>query len=243
MIIYIEKINSADVIKIIEFNMTEAIQQKLRRYAELLAASNERARLTGSSDPDVLYSEHISDALAALPWLPESCSFIDVGTGGGLPGLVWSICRPDTRGVLLDSIGKKCRLLGEIITELGCSNVEALNMRSEDFAKKNRETFDTATARAVAHSCILAEYLAPLVKIGGKLIAFKSMSASDEVEIPASKWRILGLGAPSLVPYTTADKSNILIIWEKQAPTPVRYPRTPGMAEKKPWTASVSQGK
>ena len=224
-----------DVIRIIDFKLTEDIRQKLRRYAELLAEANNRARLTGSSDPDVLYEEHISDALAALSWLPASGTFIDVGTGGGLPGLVWGICRPDLRGTLLDSIGKKCVLLKEIAAELGCSNIETVNMRSEDFAKKSRESFDIATARAVAHSCILAEYLAPLVKVGGRLISFKGQSAADEIRIPDSKWDLLGLAPPSLHPYSIVGKDRILLIWEKRSSTDKRYPRTPGMAEKKPW--------
>lgn len=223
------------VITIIDFKLTEDAGQKLRRYAELLAEANSRARLTGSSDPDVLYKEHISDALVAMPWLPESGSFIDVGTGGGLPGLVWGICRPDLRGTLLDSIGKKCLLLRQIATELGCSNIETVNMRSEDFAKNNREMFDIATARAVAHACILAEYLAPLVKKGGRIITFKGQGAADEIRIPDSKWNQLGLTPPSLHPYSIVGKDRNLLIWEKQTHTPKQYPRTPGMAEKKPW--------
>ena len=228
---------------ILTSDLSEVITQKLHRYAELLAAANERARLTGSSDPDVIYSEHIADALSGLPWLPESGSFVDVGTGGGLPGLVWAICRPDLTAVLLDSIGKKCNLLNEIIAELGCTNAVAVNTRSEDFAKVNRETFDMATARAVAHSCILAEYLAPLVKTGGKLLAFKGESAADEIKIPSSKWRLLGLDAPSLHPYTTCDKNRLIVLWKKLMPTPPRYPRNPGMAEKKPWYRALPKGR
>lgn len=218
--------------------ISEEIQIKLRDYAALLGQANERARLTGSSDPEVLYEEHIADALQALSILPKDGKgkrFIDVGTGGGLPGLVWGICRPDLSGTLLDSIGKKSALTAELAQKLGCGNIVVVNARSEDFAEKNRERFDIATARAVAHACILAEYLSPLVKVGGKIIAFKGKSVKEELAIPPSKWRILGLSAPTTQPYTIAGKERCLVIWEKNRPCPAHYPRRPGMAEKKPW--------
>lgn len=216
----------------------DEIKIKLRLYAELLAQANERARLTGSSDPEILYAEHFADAIQALPALPKDGSgktFIDVGTGGGLPGLVWGICRPDLSGTLLDSIAKKSALTEEIARKLGCGNIAVVNARSEDFAKENRERFDVATARAVAHACVLAEYLSPLVRVGGKIIAFKGKSVDEELAIPPGKWRVLGLSAPTAQPYSIAGKERCLVIWEKIKPCPAHYPRRPGLAEKKPW--------
>ncbi|MDR3255861.1 MAG: 16S rRNA (guanine(527)-N(7))-methyltransferase RsmG [Synergistaceae bacterium] len=215
--------------------MDEETIQKLRRYAGLLGAANAKARLTGPSDPDTLYDEHITDALAALPYLPENLSFVDVGTGGGLPGLVWCICRPAARGTLLDSIGKKIALVAEMAEELGCSNAEAVNRRSEDFARERREGFDIATARAVADARVLVEYLSPLVRAGGRLIAFKGKDANEETDLPGSKWRILGLSKPELFRYSIAGKERFLVIWEKIGPCRRRYPRKPGDAVKSPW--------
>lgn len=221
------------------YEISRETQARLRQYAALLGRANERARLTGPSDPAALYDEHIADALSALPLLPEGAGkkFVDVGTGGGLPGLVWAICRPELSGTLLDSIGRKSTLTAEIARALGCTNVVVVNMRSEDFANcgGNREGFDVATARAVARACVLAEYLSPLVKVGGKIIAFKGKNARAELDIPQSKWRELGLAAPTLRPYAVAGKDRCLVIWEKIKPSPARYPRKPGMAEKKPW--------
>jgi 16S rRNA (guanine527-N7)-methyltransferase len=215
--------------------MTEDIIRKLRLYARLLGAANDRARLTGPSDPDELYEKHIKDALAALPHLPQGCSFVDVGTGGGLPGLVWCICRPDARGTLLDSVGKKTALVGEMARELGCVNVEVVNMRSEDFAVIRRESFDIAAARAVAHACALAEYLAPLTRQGGKLLALKGKRASEEVGIPDGKWRLLGLSKPELHLYSIEGMERYIVVWKKNAPCPTRFPRKAGFAVKKPW--------
>ncbi len=226
------------------YALSEETEAKLRQYAELLGRANERARLTGPSDPRILYDEHIADALQALPYLPQEGTgkeFVDVGTGGGLPGLVWGICRPDLSGTLLDSIGRKSILTAEIAHELGCENISVVKTRSEDFAneKGNRERFDVATARAVAHACVLAEYLSPLVRVGGRIVAFKGKNAAEELAISAPKWRALGLSAPTLHPYSVAGKDRCLMIWKKIKPCPAHYPRKPGMAEKKPWCGKL----
>jgi 16S rRNA (guanine527-N7)-methyltransferase len=215
--------------------MDEKILRKLYEYAAMLGAANERVRVTGPADPDTLFDEHISDALAALHLLPRGCSFVDVGTGGGLPGLVWGICRPDTRGTLIDSVRKKSGIVAEMARALDCPNVEVVNMRSEDFANARREKFDVAAARAVARSGILAEYLSPLVRKGGRLVAFKGPAAAEEVNIPGAEWKILGLSKPKLLPYSIANREYFLVIWEKQWECPTRYPRRPGAAERNPW--------
>ncbi|MDR3321835.1 MAG: 16S rRNA (guanine(527)-N(7))-methyltransferase RsmG [Synergistaceae bacterium] len=214
--------------------MDEETSLKLRQYAGLLSAANARARLTGPSDPGVLYDEHIADALPAVALLPKGCSFVDVGTGGGLPGLVWCLCRQDVSGVLLDSVGKKTALLAEMTSELGCRNTEVVNMRSEDFARLRRESFDAATARAVADARVLAEYLSPLVRVGGKLIVFKGSGARAELGTSV-KWETLGLSAPELRGYSTAGRKMFLVIWEKTRPCGARYPRKAGAAAKAPW--------
>ena len=92
---------------------------QLTRYVELLIAANTRARLTGPSDAHTLWQEHIMDCAAGLPLLPASGSIADVGTGGGLPGIVWAICRPDLHITLIDSIGRKCALIEKITDQLG----------------------------------------------------------------------------------------------------------------------------
>ncbi|MDR1965129.1 MAG: 16S rRNA (guanine(527)-N(7))-methyltransferase RsmG [Synergistaceae bacterium] len=215
----------------------------LKRYAELLSASNARARLTGPADPEVILGELVADALHALPWLekfPSASRFADVGTGGGLPGIVWAICRPDMAGVLIDSVGKKISIVKEIAESLNLSNVTAVNARSEDFARSARESFDIATARAVADARVLAEYLSPLVRTGGRLIAFKGRNAANELDVPEAKWKILGLGPPSLARYSVMGKELNLVIWEKISECPKRFPRRPGEARKKPWHQPAS---
>ena len=221
-----------------EFLQKEGLPSKLREYAALLSQANEQARLTGPSDPEVLYDDFILDALHGLPYLPDRAAFVDVGTGGGLPGVVWGICRPDTKGLLLDSIGKKIALVQEMVRRLGCDNLSTVNARSEDFARRHRETFDVATARAVAAAPILAEYLTPLVRVGGRIVAFKGEKVRDELSVPRNAWRQLGLSPPQLEPYEISGKKRYLVVWEKTKACGRKYPRRPGVAEKSPWYAA-----
>ncbi|MFC2594308.1 MAG: 16S rRNA (guanine(527)-N(7))-methyltransferase RsmG, partial [Fretibacterium sp.] len=152
--------------------------EPLYRYAELLSGCIS-ARLTGTRGTEELYDLHVRDCLESVPLLPASGSVVDVGSGGGLPGVVWAICRPDLRVVLLDSVAKKCRAVGEIVRALGLRNVELLCERSEDTARARRETFALAAARALARAGIAAEYLSPLVAVGGRLLAFKGPKVGE----------------------------------------------------------------
>jgi 16S rRNA (guanine527-N7)-methyltransferase len=228
--------------RIAVMEITEKMEKELRCFARLIAEANGIARVTGPSDENVLYEEHIKDALAALPFLekfPDGCSFVDVGTGGGRPGIVWGICRPGMRGTLIDSIRKKINIVREIAGALELKNITAVSERSEEIASSHRETFDVATARAVADAVVLAEYMSPLVRTGGILIAFKGPRASAEIEgVYPRDWAKLGLGVPSLVPYKIQNKERALVIWEKISTCPKRFPRKLGEAKKNPWNGA-----
>ncbi|MBQ9897266.1 MAG: 16S rRNA (guanine(527)-N(7))-methyltransferase RsmG, partial [Synergistaceae bacterium] len=164
--------------------------QALIKYSELLASCTS-VRLTGTRDAKEILDTHIQDGLEALKFLPETSGseIIDVGSGGGLPGIVWAICRPDLNIILLDSVGKKCRASQEIIDNLNLKNIKVICSRSEDFAKLNREKFNLACARAVADAGVTAELLSPLVKVGGSLLTFKGAKLNQELEQVNNKWR------------------------------------------------------
>ncbi|MDO4952880.1 MAG: 16S rRNA (guanine(527)-N(7))-methyltransferase RsmG [Synergistaceae bacterium] len=207
----------------------------LRKYTRLLLQANEIARLTGPADEETLWNEHIADCAAALPLLPQEGKFIDVGTGGGLPGLVFAICRPHAHVTLLDSIAKKCALVEKMAAALCLKNVAVVCSRSEDFAKNNLEKFNIVTARAVCATGILAEYLAPFARIKGRIIAFKGPRVVDELNEIGAKWQTLGLSLPKLMPYALGEAKHFLAVWEKISQTAKGIPRRPGMAEKFPW--------
>ena len=208
--------------------------EPLFRYAELLSGCLS-ARLTGTRETGALYDLHVRDCLASVPLLPDSGSVIDVGSGGGLPGVVWAVCRPDLRVVLLDSVAKKCRATGEIVRALGLGNVELLCERSEDTARTRRETFALAAARAVARAGVAAEYLSPLVAVGGRLLTFKGPKAVEELAEAKGRWSRLGLREPAVLPYGPEESNLCFVIWEKAAPCPAEYPRRAGAASLKGW--------
>ena len=121
------------------------------------------------------------DCLPSIEFLPERGRVIDVGSGGGLPGIVWAIYRPDLSVTLLDSISKKCIAVREIIDALNIPNIEVVCSRSEDYARTNREIFDMAGARALSSAGVTAELLSPLVMKGGRVLTFKGEKVNDEI--------------------------------------------------------------
>lgn len=216
-------------------DLSPSLEGALRRYADLLVRANARARLTGPTSVEGLWEEHILDALVALPLLPREGSVVDVGTGGGLPGLVWALARPGLKVTLVDSIAKKAAALEEIVRELAPANAVVRSLRSEELASEARESFRVATARAVATADVVAELLSPLVAPGGSLLAFKGPSVDEEIAPCQGRWGELGLGEPELFSYSLAGKALCVVLWKKETPCPGRFPRRAGMAVKRPW--------
>lgn len=211
-------------------------EKRLMSYCEILSAMNRETRLTGPSDPEVLFREHVVDSAFALDWLPSSTGrVVDVGTGGGLPGIVWAVCRPDLEVTLLDSLERKCRALLRMVEILSLENVRVVCQRSEDLARADREGFDMAAARAVTRVGPLVELLSPLVRPGGRLLAFKGPSLEEELAECGGRWAELGLGQPSQSTYTLLGKDRRIVLWDKETLCPAKFPRRPGMADKRPW--------
>ena len=210
-------------------------EKKLREYVSLLSSYEGKIRLTGPSDPEVLWNEHIIDCLHSVPYLPESGRALDVGSGGGLPGLVWALCRPDLQVTLLDSVHKKCGALEEMASALKLNNVRVVCARCEEYAVKERELFQCSAARAVAAADVLLEYLAPFVAVSGSVIAFKGPLYIEEIQPMEGKWARLGLSAPKVLTYTAGEKERFLLLWTKETHVPKRFPRKIGVAEKTKW--------
>ena len=187
----------------------------LYKFAELLDECK-TARLTGTRGVEEIFNLQISDCEESIKFLPESGNVIDVGSGGGLPGIVWAVCRPDLKITLLDSINKKCSAMKNIVDALEIENVEIVCSRCEDFAKVNSRIFDLACARAVASAEITIELLEPLVKIGGKIMTFKGKKVHEEISQADKKLRKLKLTKPELNFYGGEDSSKCIVIWGKK---------------------------
>ena len=172
------------------------------RYAELLATEGVVRGLIGPREVPRLWDRHIMNSAVVAPRVPRGASVADVGTGAGLPGLVWAIARPDIQMTLIEPLLRRTSFLEEAVADLGLSNVEVLRSRAEDVT----QTFDVVTARAVAALDKLGRWCMPLVKPGGVMLAMKGRSAADEVESAAST--LHRLGATSIV-VTTYDNGEV----------------------------------
>lgn len=147
------------------------------RYVELLATWGIERGLIGPREAPRLWERHILNCAVVTPRIPQAATVADVGTGAGLPGLVWAIARPDLSVTLIEPLLRRTTFLSEVIQDLQLSNVRVVRGRAADVS----ETFDVVTARAVADLGRLAAWCLPLVRSGGVLLALKGESASAEV--------------------------------------------------------------
>ena len=150
----------------------------VERYAELLATAGVERGLIGPREVDRLWERHLFNSAAPLERVPVGSTVADVGTGAGLPGLVWAIARPDLKVTLIEPLLRRTTFLDEVRVELDLANVTVLRARADEV----HETFDVVTARAVAGLEKLARWCMPLVKPGGYLLALKGRSAAEEIE-------------------------------------------------------------
>ena len=223
--------------KQIEIELTKKQIEKYYNYMNLLLEWNEKINLTSIIDPKEIILKHFVDSLTIAKYIKDDEKLIDVGTGAGFPGIPLSIVKENTDIVLLDSLNKRINFLEEVKENLKLENITTIHGRAEEFGKnkKERETYDIATSRAVAPLNILLEYLLPLVKVGGRAICMKG-SNIEEVENAKNALEILG-GQIEKIEEITLPNSDIkrnIIIVKKVKNTPLKYPRKPGTPSKEP---------
>ena len=171
--------------KEIGVKVSPAQAEQFQIYLDLLLERNTVMNLTAITDPEEAVIKHFVDSLTLLKALEikKNAKVIDVGTGAGFPGIPLKIMRPDIELTLLDSLNKRLVFLREVCDAIGIE-AETIHKRAEEAGKdtKLRESFDVATARAVANMNILAEYCIPLIKMKGYFAAMKGPSLPDELE-------------------------------------------------------------
>ncbi|MGH2418429.1 MAG: 16S rRNA (guanine(527)-N(7))-methyltransferase RsmG [Candidatus Limnocylindria bacterium] len=202
-------------------------------YVALLLEANARLNLTRIVEPGAVARLHLLDALSALPVLDAARPrrALDLGSGGGVPGIPLALARPDVGWLLVDSIAKKVDALASFIAALRLSNVEVRAGRAETLGHDpgHRERYDLVTARACAALPVLAEYALPLLRVGGLLVAWKGRPGEDELGAGQAAAAVLGGATPTVEPSgidSLGDHRFVLI--RKVEPTPARYPRRPG---------------
>ncbi|HEY0832187.1 MAG TPA: 16S rRNA (guanine(527)-N(7))-methyltransferase RsmG [Candidatus Dormibacteraeota bacterium] len=177
----------------------------------------------------------VHDSMVLVEHLGEAQSLVDVGSGGGLPGLPLKIARPDLAVTLVEADQAKAAFLVRACAELGLSGVDVVARRAEEVGHdpRYREKFDLAVARALAPMPVLAELCLPLVRVGGRLLAQKT--GSEDVAVARHALEILGGSLVSVVPAPSAARdSGTVVVVHKAMPTPKAYPRRPGVPARKP---------
>ena len=208
----------------------------LTRYMEGVLTWNQKVNLTAIMDRDEFVQKHLIDSLLCAETLAftESSSICDVGTGGGFPGVPLAVCYPDKNFVLMDSLGKRVRIVQQLCDDLGIENVSAVHGRAEDLARQEayRDQFDLCVSRAVANMRVLCEYCMPFVRAGGSFIAYKGSDCESEIDDAQEAIRLLGGDPPQIIPLPHLGHS--LVVIRKKEPTPAAYPRKAGTPAKKP---------
>ncbi|HSI27175.1 MAG TPA: 16S rRNA (guanine(527)-N(7))-methyltransferase RsmG [Aeromicrobium sp.] len=149
----------------------------INRFVDILATRGIERGLLGPREAPRLWERHVLNSAVVLPGVPRDARVADVGSGAGLPGLVWAIARPDLKVTLIEPLLRRSIFLDEVVEELGLQNVTIARARAQDVHQR----FDVVTARAVARLDRLGELCLPLVKPGGVLLAMKGQSAEQEV--------------------------------------------------------------
>ncbi len=209
-------------------------------YERELAKWNAKHNLTAIQDPEMVRVKHFLDSLSAILVMRGSVMdrVIDVGTGAGFPGLPLKILYPKIRLTLVESVGKKANFCRHIVDTLGLEQVEVIQSRVEALGQREefREQYDWALARAVAVMPVLSEYLLPLVRIGGQALAMKGTGALAEVQSAERALQILGGRLRQLLPVTLPGvvEERYLVVVDKVAATPAKYPRRVGVPAKRP---------
>lgn len=204
-----------------------------RKYIEQLLVSP--VNLTGYKDLDEAMHYLYFDSV--LPVRKEDLGnlFLDVGTGGGVPGVFLSI-EFDVNGILIDSICKKIDYVNKICDALKIDKIKLICARAEELKDigEYREIFDSATSRAVSKISTVLELTAPYIKIGGKILIYKGPGYNEELGQSVNAMKELGVKLKEIRNYSIKGKDRYLIVFEKVSKTPEKYPRKTGIPEKRP---------
>ena len=224
-----------DGLKSLQVELEPGELDRLASFLDLLLAANEKMNLTAIKDHDIAWQRHLLDSLSLLPLLraAEAGRVLDLGSGGGLPGLPLAITMPDVEFMLLEATTKKAKYLEETAQALGCANVSVLDERAEIVGEPgclHREAWDAVTARAVGPMPVLLELTVPLLKVGGVVLAIKGERAEEELRAAGEAMDVL---CCDVIERRRTSTGTIVVI-EKQGVTSADYPRRPGEPKRNP---------
>lgn len=218
-----------------QYGLTPEAVDRLGRLLSLLAEAPEPH--TTVTEPAAAVDVHVADSLSGLvvPAVREARRIADLGSGAGFPGLVLAIARPEAHVTAVESAGRKCRFIDDVATALGLANVSVVSSRAEDWTD-GLEANDVVCARALASLGVICEYAAPLLSVGGTLVAWKGRLEDEEHDVAVRAAAELGMSVPELMPVKPypGSQHRQLVVVVKESPTPDRFPRRTGVAMKRP---------
>ncbi|KUP09371.1 16S rRNA methyltransferase [Bacillus coahuilensis p1.1.43] len=214
--------------------------EQFEQYFSILVEWNEKMNLTAITDREEVYLKHFFDSISAAFYydFSKDLHICDVGAGAGFPSIPLKICFPHIKVSIVDSLNKRIQFLNFLGNELGLEHVYFYHDRAETFGQNSdhREKYDVVTARAVARLSVLSELCLPLAKVGGQFVAMKAASAADELTTAEKAMKTCGGELKEthsfLLPEENSERSIIVV--EKRAKTPKKYPRKPGTPNKLP---------
>ncbi len=220
--------------------ISEDKAEALSKLSSHMLEVNKSLNLTAIKDEDGVILKHLVDSSACVPYISENARLCDIGCGGGFPSLVIAILRGDVSVLGVDSVAKKVKYVEETASLLGLDNVSVSSRRAEELGHDTdyRESFDIATARAVARLNILCELCLPLLKVGGTFIAMKSQTTDEELAEAKNAIAQVGGKLERVIGYKLTDGNEELdrtiVLIKKVKPTPEKYPRNNSQISKKP---------
>jgi 16S rRNA (guanine527-N7)-methyltransferase len=189
-------------------DVSPAQREQLMDYLGLMFKWNSVYNLTSLRDPMQMVTHHLLDSLAAVPAFGQAHNVLDVGSGGGLPGIVLAIVRPDMKVSMIDTVHKKTAFLTQVKAELGLANVTVYTMRVEQLTVS--EKFDVITSRAFADLSDFVNWSSHLLAEGGRYIALKGVAPEEERQRLPDDWRVTGV-EPLQVPRLGAERHLVFI--------------------------------
>ena len=219
-------------------------RRKLERYAQWLAEAP--LNLVAKGDRSDVWGRHIAESLAVVDALApvDGAAWLDLGTGGGLPGVVMAVVRPDVQVTLVDARGKKVRAVREIVTELGLDNVTALQGRAEALAHRSehRERYDGVVSRAIGRLDVAAELSRGFVRQDGVVVVVRGADAVAEMARIEGLLGSLGLEAPVCLGIADSPRATNLVTMRAVGSAPSWVPRGDGTPQASPLGGVPSEG-
>ena len=218
-----------------------AARSAIDGHVRLLLAWNAAINLTAISEPAAVARLHVADSLAALPLLADrpAATILDLGSGGGFPGLPLAATLGGVRVTLVESVGKKAAFLATVAEAVGLAGRVSVDAARSETLPRSR--WDVVTARAVGSLAELVELGLPLLVPGGRLLAWKRGDLAAELQPGGRAAAALGGGQPVVRPYSDALaaaaglEGHAIVEIRKARPTPPGYARDPALRRRRPW--------